>query len=198
MMNKNLKKIMVTGTALLMFAGIGTGVNNVNVNARHVHYHRVAKVDSKQMNKQSNKKKANNKRQKRSKRNVKRNNKKATNRKYSNKQHVINNHKRQAKRLAKRAINKKRRNYRHAKKNDRVLRSKFRRSNNQCLLKQSGFYDLRTYGPDIMSKYAPNNRKAVIPKNVNVKDTLWLKGHFLQKNPTVYQYKPAKHGWIQL
>ena len=90
------------------------------------------------------------------------------------------------------------RRHRHQKKSGKVLKARFRRSNNQKLLSRSGFIDLRAYGPDIMDKYAPNDRRAIVPKNVNVKDVMWIKGHALQKNPPTYVYNAKRHGWVKL
>ncbi|URL60592.1 hypothetical protein [Acetilactobacillus jinshanensis] len=49
-----------------------------------------------------------------------------------------------------------------------------------------------------MNHYAPNNQRAVIAKNVDINNVIWLKGHLMQKNPVAYVYDAKKQGWVKL
>lgn len=80
-----------------------------------------------------------------------------------------------------------------------VMKSRFRTTNSSRLLKKSGFFNGSSVGGRfIFNKYAPNSKRAYVPKNVNVYNLGWLKGKFGQKNPPAYYYKYSKRGWIQL
>ena len=79
-----------------------------------------------------------------------------------------------------------------------VLKSNFRRSDNENMLKQSGFFDARKYmGAFICSNYAPSSHQAFVPKKLDVFDLGWVKGKFGQENPVTYTYSRDRHGWIR-
>lgn len=84
--------------------------------------------------------------------------------------------------------------YKKAIYHQRFLKPRFKRSNNLRLLKRSGFFNAHLIGGNfIFDKYAPNDKRAVVPKRTDVNN--WYKGKFGRKNPTAYQYLPKLHGW---
>ena len=98
-----------------------------------------------------------------------------------------------------RQINRKLRRKQTGKKRNKILDSKFKRSNNVQQLKRSGFFDAEPFGGNfIFSKYAPNDHRAVIPKNIDITHLGWVKGHFGQPNPPAYAYNAKQKGWFEV
>lgn len=77
----------------------------------------------------------------------------------------------------------------------KFIRSHFKRTNNKRLLKRSGYYNDLPTTPGINSKYKPNDKRAYIPRKLNISKMLWLQQYNNDKLPIIYQYRPSKHSW---
>lgn len=226
-MNKTLKKTLVTSAALLMLASIGAGLNanaSHNVGWRQISREANLKINRSQRihlrknqrvyviklarNKKSAEIKIGRNYYNLSTKLLKRANYRKAIKRYQkstrriNKRHArkyAKKRQRNAKRVAKQANRKRARNHKRInKKHVKTLKARYRTSNNRKLLKRSGFVNLQKYGPDFFNKFAPNDKRAVVPKKLNVKKMIWLQGHLLQKNPPAYAYDVKTNGWVKL
>lgn len=78
------------------------------------------------------------------------------------------------------------------------MKARFRRSTSRKALKQSGYFNARKVGGKfIFNKYAPTDKRAVIPNSLKIERLGWAVGVFGQPNPECFSYL-KNHGWIRI
>lgn len=175
-MNKTLKHGLIISVGVLMMIGVGSFGGTFSANAK---VHRTQTVRIRRTSHKSRAQKYHRIRAKRSKRRNRR-----TKSYYSKPR-------------------RKRKSFRKGR-SSRIFKSRFKRSNNPKRLRKSGFLNGMTLskqlgfgaakGDFIFNKYAPNDRRAVIPKHLGV--THWFQGRFGQSHPKAYKYNAKQKGWI--
>lgn len=176
---QTIHKILVGSASLLLMASLGAGIGvNSNASASSVETPYVTKLGKSYKHHRSHYKKYSHR-----KRSARRHASKRRQRGHRSKN--LRRHKKHANKI-------------RAKKG--FLNSRFQTSNSYRRLVKSGYFDARPIGGNyIFNKYAPNDKRAVVPshyRNFNIYQLGWCKGKFGQKNLTGYAYNNKARGWF--